>query len=343
MNDLKNIILVSDTWRPQVNGVVTTLRNTIKNLEDLGHSTVLIEPSAYRSLSCPFYPGIRLVYSFGRVYSFLEHLFRRGFDHIHIVTEGPLGYAVSRFCQENEIKYTTSYLTRWNKFAPRWLSPLVKRYIAQIHKGASSIFVASPEVGTDELPHVPKIVWSKGVDTSVFYPRPKRFPNAHFLLYVGRLSKEKSIEDFLNIKTNAYKVVVGDGPELKRLITAYPQAIFTGPKFGDELAQLYSDADCLVFPSKSDTFGLVMIEALACGTPVAAYPILGPNQIVTQSEHGALNDNLCTAIKEATMNDTEMSRQRRVSYVAQNYSWVQSARNFAENLVNASISDNFHQ
>jgi len=332
---MARILVATDAWHPQVNGVVRTLDTTTRKLRDLGHIVEVVEPSRYPQLAVPFYPEICLAMaSTGAIANRLRK-FRP--DHVHISTEGPLGLLVRRECKNRGWKFSTSYHTKY----PEYLRKLARvpeawsyRLLKWFHNGGSSLMCATPSLEKDLIARgftAPIRRWSRGVDLELFrpsaridegYPRP-------VLLYVGRVSKEKGIEDFLNLKTPGTKLIVGDGPIRTDLERRFPDAKFLGYRKGEALAACYASADLFVFPSKTDTFGLVMIEALACGTPVAAYPVTGPIDIITRPELGALHDNLAIAVETAlkTGNRTACTDEGR------GYTWENCTRQFLGNLV----------
>ncbi|WP_271079105.1 glycosyltransferase family 4 protein [Aurantiacibacter sp. MUD61] len=328
------IAIVSDAWHPQVNGVVRTLTTVMGELLRQGHSIQIISPREFRSIAAPSYPEIRLALTGKRgVGRRLE-----GFvpDSIHIATEGPLGWAARRWCLKRGIPFTTAYHTQFPEYLARrtglparlfW--PIIRRF----HRPARRIMVATESVreelrdqGLTQLHH-----WSRGVDTSVFHP--DHLPPEFFFslprpiqLYVGRVAVEKNIEAFLRRDHPGSKVVVGDGPALAKLKSQFPDAHFLGSRSGADLAACYAGADVFVFPSRTDTFGLVMIEALACGTPVAAFPVQGPLDVL-RPESGAMSEDLDQAIAAALTLD----RADCLAY-GQSFSWRESTRQFLAGL-----------
>lgn len=306
----KRIALVSDAWRPQVNGVVRTLSSTCEALRQRGHVIDIVSPDQFRSVPCPTYGEIRLAIAAPgavarRIGDFAP-------DAVHIATEGPLGLAARRHCLRRGISFTTAYHTQFPDYlATRTgLSPDVFwRYIRWFHRPSQRIMVSTQSIRAQLRAHglVRLHHWSRGVDLDCFTPDappPPLFADLPrpIQLYVGRVAVEKNVEAFLENDYPGSRVVVGDGPALEELRSRFPGAHFLGRRSGRALAGCYAGADVFVFPSRTDTFGLVMIEALACGTPVAAFPVPGPADIVTGSV-GALAEDLDRAIAAALFCD----------------------------------------
>ena len=305
MNQIKKLLLATDAWRPQINGVVRTWETSIHVLRERGHRVEVIEPGQFPSMPIPFYPEIRLCLPWQNQIAQRVRLFQP--DFIHIATEGPIGLAMRTFCTRRQLRFTTSYHTKFPEYLERMVglpSRWSYRFMRWFHSRSSAILIATPTLEKELITwgfRSPMRRWSRGVDLELFHPRPKTlfdFPRP-LLLYVGRVSKEKSIEDFLKIKTPGTKIIVGDGPIRPRLEKQYPEAKFLGYRKGEALAEVYANCDLFVFPSRTDTFGLVIIEALASGLPVAAYPVLGPIDILTGENLGAMNNDLGVAIQEA--------------------------------------------
>jgi glycosyltransferase involved in cell wall biosynthesis len=328
------IAIVTDAWSPQVNGVVRTLQTIRAQLEAMGHVVEVISPDLYGSIPCPTYPEIRLALVRSRVVGQAIAAFRP--DAVHLATEGPLCLAARRWCLRGGVPFTTAYHTHFPDYvAQRTGLPAAWfwRYIRWFHGPAQAVLVSTKSVRDQLRAHgVPNVrPWGRGVDLAAF--TPDAAPPAAFaamprpiLLYVGRVAVEKNLDAFLAADHPGTKVVVGDGPARPALERAYPQARFMGPLFGSDLAGAYAGADLFVFPSRTDTFGLVMIEALACGTPVAAYPVTGPVDIVTP-ETGALGEDLSVAIAQALTKD----RATCAAY-GRSFSWDRSAREFLAGL-----------
>lgn len=291
------IAIATDAWEPQVNGVVRTLRMTIRQLEARGHRIELIAPDRFLTMPMPGYGEIRLAIApRGGTRRALRDFAP---DVVHIVTEGPIGWAARRWCMDRPVAFTTAFHTRFPDYlavrtgvSPDWFWPVMRRF----HRASSGVFVSTPRL-RDELAYrgiANGRLWSRGIDTGLFNPdgpadrRLKRLPGP-VLLSVGRVATEKNLEAFLGADVPGSKVVVGDGPALASLKQRYPRATFLGALSGEALAAAYRAADAFVFPSLTDTFGLVMIEALACGVPVAAFPVPGPLDIVGATGRGPDN------------------------------------------------------
>jgi glycosyltransferase involved in cell wall biosynthesis len=329
------ILIVTDAWAPQVNGVVRTLQAVQAEIVRLGHQVVLISPDQFASLPCPTYPEIRLALASGR--SVGERIEAAAPDAIHIATEGPLGLAARAWCLRRAFPFTTAYHTQFPDYvAKRTGLPTgwFWRYIGWFHGPAEAVLVSTPTVERALKAHglLRTRHWSRGVDLDCF--RPDLPPHLAFAglhgpiqLYVGRVAVEKNVEAFLHSGRRGSKVVVGDGPALARLRQAYPGALFLGALHGAELASAYAGADVLVFPSRTDTFGLVMIEAMACGTPVAAFPVPGPLDVLDAGS-GAMDETLDRAIDGALKLD-----RARCAARARAFSWAESARQFEAALV----------
>jgi glycosyltransferase involved in cell wall biosynthesis len=331
------IAIVTDAWEPQVNGVVRTLKATRRELEAMGHQVLVVSPDLYPNLPCPTYPEIRLAVATSA--SVGDRLARFSPDAVHLSTEGPLCLAARRWLVRQGWVFTTAYHTQFpDYFAARtgidagWVWP----YFRWFHSASSAVLVSTPSVreglrahGIDHSVH-----WSRGVDLDSFSPDAPSHPAFADLprpiqLYVGRVAIEKNIEAFLASSHPGTKVVVGDGPARAMLTTKYPDAVFLGALSGAALAGSYAGADVFVFPSRTDTFGLVMIEALVSGTPVAAFPVSGPIDIVTPST-GALNEDLDAAIAMALTRKCE-----DCAFYGRTYTWAASATQFVSALVPA--------
>lgn len=328
------IMIVTDAWTPQVNGVVRTLQTIQAELEAMGHEVRVISPDLYGSIPCPTYPEIRLALVRPGVVGQAIAAFQP--DAVHLATEGPLCLAARRWCLREHVPFTTAYHTHFPDYvAQRTGLPAAWfwRYIRWFHGSAQAVLVSTGSVRAQLRAHGLHNVlpWGRGVDLSAFTPDappPALFADLPrpIMLAVGRVAVEKNLEAFLATDHPGTKVVVGDGPARAALERRYPEAHFMGPLFGEALAGAYAGADVFVFPSRTDTFGLVMIEALACGTPVAAYPVTGPVDIVSP-ESGALSDDLGQAIAGALSCD----RAACAAY-GRSFSWERSAREFLAGL-----------
>lgn len=330
----QRIVIVTDAWTPQVNGVVRTLQAVTLELQAMGHQVRVISPDQYSSIPCPTYPEIRLAVARGRTIGRAIADFRA--DAVHLATEGPLCLAARRWCLRNRVPFTTAYHTHFPDYvAQRTGLPAAWfwRYIRWFHGPAQAVLVSTRYVREQLRAHGIAQVrpWGRGVDQAGFgrdVPPHPAFANLPrpIQLYVGRVAVEKNIKAFLNSGHAGTKVVVGDGPARSALERDFPNTLFLGTLSGATLAAAYAGADVFVFPSRTDTFGLVMIEALACGTPVAAYPVTGPVDIVTP-ETGGLSETLEEAIALALTRD----RGACAAY-GRSFTWEVSARQFIAGL-----------
>lgn len=331
------VCIVTDAWTPQVNGVVRTLTETRRELEALGHTVFMLTPEFFATLPCPTYPEIRLSLAASGKVGRLIDAFKP--DALHIATEGPLGWAARRHAKKRAMPFTTAYHTRFPEYVQarfgiplKWTYAVMRRF----HGPASRVMVPTDVVKRDlEAAGFANVVlWSRGVDVEIFNPRPAGENPRDFLketrpifLYVGRVAVEKNVEAFLALDLPGTKWVVGEGPALAELKRKYPEAYFAGVFPQRELARYYAAADVFVFPSRTDTFGLVLLEALACGLPVAAYPVTGPIDVIGESGAGALDADLRQACLKALEIDRNTARAH-----ALNFSWAAAARQFAEHL-----------
>lgn len=294
------IAIATDAWKPQVNGVVRTLDETVSRLRERGHEVMLITPDQFANLPMPFYSEIRLALAPSR--GIAKGLASFTPDIVHIATEGPIGWATRRWCLRHDVPFTSAFHTRFPDYVAVRTGLSAERFwpmMQRFHAPSRAVLAATPSlrrelVGRGIAPIVP---WSRGIDSALFHagimpdPAIADLPGP-ILLYVGRIAPEKGLDDFLRCSHPGSKVVVGDGPALAALAARYPCAHFLGRKTGNDLAAAYAAADCFVFPSRSDTFGLVMVEALACGVPVAGYPVQGPIDIVGPVGRGRMNELL---------------------------------------------------
>lgn len=327
-----NILIVSDAWYPQVNGVVRTISTVREELEKLGQTVEVIGPDRFWTIPMPSYPEIRLALGAGRRLPDMIDALRP--DAIHIATEGPLGFAARRYCLKRGIPFTTAYHTRFPEYVrDRLPVPLAVSYafVRRFHGPSSAVMVATPSIENALLARGFHNIrrWTRGVDTDLFRPLPKDFLDVPrpLSMYVGRVAVEKNLEDFLKLDLPGTKAVVGDGPARAELERKYPDVRWLGAKHGEDLARHYSAADVFVFPSKSDTFGLVLLEALACGVPVAAYPVPGPIDVCDNAEIAVLDVDLRYAVLQAL----KISGDRCRDYALQ-FSWKASAEQFLSNL-----------
>jgi glycosyltransferase involved in cell wall biosynthesis len=326
------IALVTDAWAPQTNGVVKTLSTTISQLREWGHDVLVIEPTRFRTFPCPTYPEIRLAwFPYGELARSLDAF---GLEALHIATEGPLGLSARRWCLRQRFPFTTSYHTQFPEYVRARLPiPLAVSYahLRRFHGAAERTMVATPTLQrlleARGFRHMAR--WTRGVDTQLFKPADKQYlpwPRP-IAVYVGRVAVEKNIEDFVRLDWPGTKVVIGDGPARAQLERDHPQTRFVGYKYGEELARHIAAADVFVFPSRTDTFGLVLLEAMACGVPVAAYPVTGPIDVVIDGVTGVLRDDLLVAAREALQLDPAACRR-----YALEHSWEAATRQFLRNL-----------
>ncbi len=322
------LALVTDAWIPQVNGVVRTLGQTIREIEREGHEVVVISPADFRTIPCPTYPEIRLSVFAGRAVH--RRLAALAPDAVHIATEGPLGMAARNWCVRGGLPFTTAYHTQFPEYVrTRFPIPLAWSYAAVrwFHRRAARTLVTTPSMqqllesrGLRNL-----ALWGRGVDTDLFRPRDKQWLDLPrpVWLYFGRVAVEKGVEDFLRLALPGTKLVVGDGPACKSLRRRYPDAVFAGYRHGEDLAAHIAASDVFVFPSRTDTFGLVLLEAMACGVPVAAYPVTGPIDVVVDGVTGILDEDLQRAALAALQLDPAACRAHALAR-----SWAASTRQF---------------
>jgi len=331
----KRLVIVSDAWHPQVNGVVRTLGNTKASLEAIGFEVILITPDQFRSMPCPSYPEIRLALAGSKTIG--QKIMSLQPDALHIATEGPLGWAARRAALRNGWQFTTAFHTRFPEYVNArtgipvsWLYALFRRFHAP-----SAAVLAPTQAIIDDLKHwrfENVTYWTRGVDHKIFFPRVAqtempRKDNPVFV-YVGRLAVEKNIEAFLRLDLPGEKWVAGEGPMEADLKRRYPGVRWIGVLPQPELAEVYSRADVFVFPSLTDTFGLVMVEAMACGLPVAAYPVAGPLDVVGHSAAGVLDHDL----RRACLACLEIPRSVALAHAA-SFTWANASSQFARALV----------
>ena len=328
------IVTVSDAWEPQVNGVVRTIQATNRELERLGHTVAVIGPREFVTFPCPGYSGIDLsLLPYRRLAKLLAHeLAGPGEIAIHVATEGPLGMAATRFCSRHRFPFTTAYHTRFPQYLramfhvpERWTYAFLRRFHRNARPVMAPTVSVERELRSAGIGNVAR--WTRGVDTDVFHP-VDALPLAAkrpIFLYVGRVSVEKNIEAFLRLDLPGTQVVAGVGPALAALKRRFPEVAFLGVLEQAQLAQLYSAADVFVFPSRTDTFGLVMLEALACGTPVAAYPVQGPQDVLGGSDVAALDEDLQRAALRALRIDRALCRR-----FALDHNWAAATQQFVD-------------
>lgn len=342
------LIIITDAWHPQVNGVVRTYENLSEQLEKLGHTVKVVGPCEFpRRIAMPGYSEIQLaIRPYARLKKIIDEYEP---DCIHVSTEGPLGWAGRKYCLKHDKKFSTSYHThfphyvakrcaRFMPFLYNTFYSLAKSIVKKFHAPSSRMMVATQSL-EDELKSwplkTPMHRLSRGVKLDLFYPGEQTLYKdlkKPIALYVGRVAIEKNLEAFLSMDWEGSKLIVGDGPSLKALQSQYPDAVFVGSKQGQELAEHYRAADVFIFPSKTDTFGIVLIEALASGLPIAGYNVTGPKDIVVKPFLGALTeDDLGKAAKEAMQNGTA---QQRADYTKSNFTWKNAGKQFEKGLVN---------
>lgn len=326
------ILIATDAWNPQVNGVVMTLRHTIRGAQAAGHTVETIGPDRFRSVPCPTYPEIRLALKpFAR---FAELATRFAPDAVHIATEGPLGQAARKFCLRERLRFTTAYHTRFPEYVhARVRLPVALTYawLRRFHAPASAVMVPTKAIHADLVRRrfANLVMWGRGVDTELFRPGdpvPNDWKRPVFM-YVGRVAVEKNLDAFLSLDLPGTKVVVGDGPQRAALARRHPEAVFTGAKHGEALAAHFRGADVFVFPSRTDTFGLVLLEAMASGTPVAAYPVMGPIDVVEDGASGILDNDLRRAALAALDLDRALVRHKALAF-----SWEHANGQFLRHL-----------
>jgi len=326
------ILIATDAWRPQVNGVVRTLTSLARSASALGADIDFLTPDGFPSVGVPTYPGLRMALPNRR--EIAARIEAASPDAIHVATEGPIGWAVRAHCRRRKLAFTTSYTTRFPEYiAVRSIIPAALSYavLRHFHAAAAMTMVATgslhQELGARGFRRLG--FWGRGVDTDLFnpdHPAELDLPRPIFMT-MGRVAVEKNIEAFLSLDLPGSKVVVGDGPQRAALEHKYPKVKFLGEKTGADLTAHLAAADVFVFPSRTDTFGVVQLEALACGTPVAAYPVTGPLDVIADHPVGALDEEL----RSACLRALDMSRDACRRFALER-SWENSARQFIGNL-----------
>src|SRR5712671_2657683 len=323
------ILVATDAWHPQVNGVVRTLTMMAEAAKAFGVDVSFLTPQSFKTFAMPSYRDLRVALPYPAKIAQLIAEARA--DSIHIATEGPIGLLARRHCRKQGLPFTTSFHTRFPEYISARL-PIPESWIwaalRAFHGPSQAVMAATPalagELRARGFRNV--VLWPRGVDASQFHPRVADLglPRPVFLC-VGRVAVEKNLEAFLDLDLPGTKVIVGDGPARAALARNYPQAVFLGARQGEQLAEAYAAADVFVFPSKTDTFGLVLLEALASGLPVAAFPVTGPRDVIGDASVGALNDDLRTACLSAL----SIPAQACLAFAAK-HTWEASARAFVE-------------
>ncbi len=328
------ILVATDAWRPQVNGVVRTYERLREEAAPLDAEIIFLTPAEFSTIPCPTYPEIRLSLP---GYGYIGRRMRQiEPDAVHIATEGPLGWMTRSHCLRKGIPFTTSFHTRFPDYVSSrfylpesWIWSLLRGF----HNSGAGIMVATPSLGREleERGFQSILSWTRGVDTELFRPREvRRFGNGPVFLYVGRVAIEKNIEAFLTADLPGRKVVVGDGPQLHDLVARYPDVTFTGNQVGEDLAECYASADVFVMPSKTETFGIVILEAMASGLPVVAFPVTGPIDLITPGKTGILSDDIAKAATSALSLSHVGVREKALEF-----SWQAAARLFVSNIESA--------
>jgi glycosyltransferase involved in cell wall biosynthesis len=336
------ILVATDAWHPQVNGVVHTLGHVAREARALGSELEFLSPDQFWTLPMPSYPEIRLaLVAPGDAERRLDRVKP---DAIHVATEGPIGHAVRRVCMRRSLPFSTSFHTRFPDYLAerlpvpeRWTSGVTWAWLRHFHAPGAAVLAATPtlaaELTTRGFGNVK--LWPRGVDARMFHPRTGadlNLPRPIFLT-VGRVAVEKNLEAFLRLDLPGTKLVVGDGPARGALERKFPDAVFVGSRRGEALAEIYSAADVFVFPSHTDTFGLVLLEALASGVPVAAFPAAAPRDVIGEANVGVLDEDL----RRACLGALECSREECRQF-ALGMTWTASARTFLEHVAEAAKS-----
>lgn len=326
------ILIVTDAWEPQVNGVVRTLKQTRLELEKMGHVVSMITPLDFKTIPCPTYPDISLSILPGKKVAKIIKDFSP--DAIHIATEGPLGISARSYALKNGLPFSTAYHTRFPEYVQaRTGMPLswTYKFLNWFHGPSQAVMAPTIVVKKDleKYGFINVALWTRGVDLDMFQFQESKVLNTTkpIYLYVGRVAIEKNIEAFLELELPGSKWVVGDGPALEGIRKKYPEVNYLGVLNQPELAKVYAAADVFVFPSKTDTFGLVLLEAMACGLPVAAYPVTGPIDVLGDSPAGAMNEDLKQACLDAVSIPRDVARAH-----AEKFSWKVASEQFLHHL-----------
>jgi glycosyltransferase involved in cell wall biosynthesis len=331
---VKRLLVATDAWHPQINGVVRTFEHMVEELGRLGVDVTMLAPDGFRTLPCPTYPEIRLTISRPKIVR--EAIVAAAPEHLHIATEGPLGFAARRWCLATGHPFTTSFHTKFPEYL-RQRVPIPESWtyawLRRFHNAGSGCMVATESFERDLAARGFRNLmrWSRGVDSEVFRPRAGgkgSGPPGPVFLYVGRVAPEKNLDAFLSLDLPGSKVVVGDGPSLPHFKSEYPDTHFLGFREGAPLVEAYQMADVFVFPSRTDTFGIVLLEALASGLPVAAYPVTGPSDVIGSAEVGVLDEDLRAAALGALAIPGERCRTFALAH-----GWKASARQFLDNIL----------
>ena len=327
----KTILIVTDNLPEQINGVVTTYKNLETQAVADGYNIVYLDPSRFPHINAPRYPEVKLswVRQIGKKIKEIQP------DHIHIATEGPVGLACRVWCDRKNLTYNTAYHTKFPEGIKKLLGVpefITWSYVRWFHKHSGKVLTTTETMVNDLVDHGfdgTVIPWTRGVDREIFNPERRVETVSKYLVCVSRVSKEKNLEDFLEMDFPGYlKVMVGDGPMLETYRKKYPDVHFTGFKTGIQLAEYYANAEAFVFPSRWETFGIVMIEAMACGTPVAAYPAAGPLDVIEQGKTGFMEKDLSTAVYRCLALDRD-----KVQEYSMVWSWEHCWKIFKDNLV----------
>jgi glycosyltransferase involved in cell wall biosynthesis len=331
---MSKILIITDNLPSQINGVVTTYKNIEACAIRNGYTVDYIDPGRYCYIDCPKYNEIKLAWALPWMVG--KEIKKVNPDYIHIATEGPLGMSARRYLAIRRIRYNTAYHTKF----PEGIKTLLGipesvswRFVRWFHKNSNRVLTTTKSM-VDELKSHGfgnnVIPWTRGVNRDIFYPDYQQTQcSKPLLVCVSRVSKEKNLEAFFELDyPNATKIMVGDGPMLETYKQQYTDVHFVGAKRGSELAHYYQNADCFVFPSRWDTFGLVMIEAMACGTPVAAYPVQGPLDVIDQNETGIMDEDLAVAVKKCLYLDREQVYTKSIKW-----SWQNAWDIFKDNLI----------